>query len=194
MNARPRTSPGFTLVEVLISASLAAAVMAAVLSSFVFLGRNLARLANYHTLEAKGQEALVQLRLDFGLARSVKAGTTPTATSVTLQLPAGEVTYTYDGAAGNLRRQATFGTNPDRLLLKNDHATCTAFAFGYYTTTGGSPVSQFGTGDNVPYSIKQIQVGFTLQNPGTLAAEARSTLAVVSSRFLIRNRQAATGT
>ena len=120
MNPRPALSRGFTLVEVLVSASLAAAVMAAVLSSFVFLGRNLTRLANYQALETKGREALTYLRHDLAVAAAVKPGTTPTASSVTLVLPAGEVTYTYDSTAGSLRRQAATGANPDFLLLKND--------------------------------------------------------------------------
>ncbi|HKB56722.1 MAG TPA: prepilin-type N-terminal cleavage/methylation domain-containing protein [Lacunisphaera sp.] len=184
---------GFTLVEVLVSMSLAAAVLAAVLSSFVFLGRNLARLANNQTLEAKGREALTYLRRDFALAEAVKTGTTPTASSVTLVLPAGEVTYTFDSAAGSLRRQSASGANPDFLLLKNDRCACTTFAFDYYTTTGGAPTSQLNASANVPYGIKQIQVRFVLETPGTQAAATRVTYEAVSSRFLLRNKQPATG-
>ncbi len=158
MKRRFELCRGFTLVEVMIGSSLAAAVMAAVLSSFVFLSRNLARQANYHSLENKGREGLTYLRRDFALARAVKGGTAPTVSTLTLVLPAGDVTLTYDGAAGSLRRQATFGANRDFTLLASGYCSCTAFAFNYYTTTGGSP----GTGGvNVPYSVKQIQVRFT---------------------------------
>jgi len=197
MNRRRNSSggaiAGFTLVEMLVSASLAAAILAAVLSSYLFLGRNLTRLANYQALETKGREALTWLRSDLAVAAAVKSGTTPTASSVTLVLPAGEVTYTYDSAAGSLRRQAAAGANPDFLLLKNDRCTCTTFAFDYQTTTGGAPTSQLGAGSNVPYGIKQVMVRFVLETPGAQAAATRSTYAAVSARFLLRNKQAATG-
>lgn len=189
-----RANPaGFTLVEVLVSTSLAAAVMAALLSSFVFLGRNLTRLANHQTLESKGREALAWLRRDLAVAAAVKSGTTPTASSVTLVLPAGEVTYTYDSAAGSLRRQAGAGASQDFLLLKNDRCTCTTFVFDYQTATGGAPTSQLDASRNVPYAIKQIMVRFVLETPGTHAGATRTTYEAVSSRFLLRNKQAAAG-
>jgi prepilin-type N-terminal cleavage/methylation domain-containing protein len=189
MRHRPDFQRGFTLVEVLIGATLAAAMMAAVLSSFVFLGRSLTRLANYQTLEAKGREALTYFRGDFALARAVKNGTTPTASSVTLVLPAGEVTYTYDSAAQSLRRQANFGANQDFQLLQNDFCTCTTFTFNYYTTTSGAPTSQITPALNVPYSIKQIEVRFVLQTPGTASPSTQTRFEEVSSRFLVRNKQ-----
>ena len=194
---RPRSrSPlraGFTLVEVLVASTLAAAVMAAVLATFVFLGRNLTRLANYQTLEAKGRQALIYLRQDFALAQAVKTGTTPTGSTVTLVLPAGEVTYAYDGTNYRLRRQANFGPNPDFYLLQNDYCTCTTFAFSYYTTTSGTPIDQISGSANVPYSIKQIEVRFIIQTPGTSSAATRATYEIVSSRLLIRNKQLPAG-
>src|SRR5262249_43684431 len=132
---RPTSSSGFTTLELLISASLALIILTAVLSTFVYLGRNLTRLANYQMLEAQSRRALTYLRRDLVLAQSVKTGTTPTVTSVTLALPAGDVTYTYDNTTGRLRRQATFGVSPDIYLLRTASSTCTAFSFDYYTTT-----------------------------------------------------------
>ncbi|MDB6113969.1 MAG: hypothetical protein JWQ62_914 [Lacunisphaera sp.] len=193
MNRRIQSFCGFTLVEVLIGTTLAGAMLAAVLSSYVFLGRNLMRLANYHTLAAKSQDALARLQSDFSLAYAVKPGTTPTATTVTLVLAAGDVTYTYDSATGSLRRQATFGASPDLQLLKNEYASCTAFAFDYATTAFGPATSQFGSGVNAPYSIKQIGARFTLKTPGTQDAATRTMLEVVAPQILLRNRQAASG-
>lgn len=193
MRSRSQSRGGFTLVEVLISTTLAGAILAAVLSSYVFLGRNLMRLANYHTLETKSHDALVRLQSDLSLAHGVKTGTRPTATTVTLVLPAGEVTYTYDSATSSLRRQATFGANADLQLLKNDHASCTAFAFDYYTMTVGSAVSQFDASFNVPYSIKEIGARFTLETPQTQDAATRTTFQVVAPGTPLRNKQAASG-
>jgi prepilin-type N-terminal cleavage/methylation domain-containing protein len=194
MMRRSQACRGFTLVELLIGATLSAALMAAVLSTFVFLGRNLTRLANYHSLEAKSREALTYLTQDLALAQAVKSGTAPTATTVTLVLPSGEVTYTYDTAALKLRRQATFGANRDFSLLTNDFCTCTAFAFDYYTTSGGAPTSQITTATNVPYSIKQIQVRFAVETPAGYSSLTHETYSAVSSRYLVRNRQLPDGT
>lgn len=188
-------SHGFTTLELLISASIALIVLTAVLSTFVYLGRNLTRLANYQTLEGKSRQALTYLRRDFFLAQSVKQGTTPTTTSVTLVLPAGEVTYTYDSTAKRLRRQATFGANADLYLLQSETCGCETFAFDYYNTslaTNGA-ASQLDTTVYVPLSIKQIRVRFTLKTPGTYRP-TQVQYDTVSSRYVLRNTQPPTGT
>ncbi|HVU18016.1 MAG TPA: prepilin-type N-terminal cleavage/methylation domain-containing protein [Candidatus Didemnitutus sp.] len=183
-----KRAAAFTLVEVLIGATLSAIVMVGVLTSFVFLGRSLSRLVNYQNLEAKSRQAMTVMRTDFGLALSVKSGTTPTATAVTLTLPSGDVTYTYDSSSQSLRRQATFGANRDYTLLQNDTCVCTSFAFSYYTTTNGSPVSQITAGTNVPFSIKQIQVSYSLDSTGSASPQTRASYDMGSATFLLRNR------
>lgn len=187
MPRRPAHS-GFTLVEVLIGSTLAAIVLAGVLTSFVFLGRSLTRLANYQMLEARSREALTYLHDDFTVATAVSNGSTPTSTSLTLSLPAGTVTYTYDATAKSLRRQATFGASQDLTLLQNDHCNCIAFGFTYYSGTNGSVNSQINSSVNVPYSIKQVQVNFTLQNPATASTGAQARFDMVSPRFQLRNK------
>jgi len=188
----PHSQQGFTLVELLVGATLSALVMSAILSSYVFLGRSLTRQANYQTLEAKGREALSYLRRDFALAQAVKTGTSPAADTVTLVMPGGEITYTY--AASTLTRTANYGSNPTITLLRNDFCTCPAFAFEYFTTAGFPPLDQNTATTFVPYSIKQIRVSFTVQSPGTLSADTRATYQAVSARFLLRNRQLPNGT
>lgn len=185
---RQNSQRGFTLVEVLISATLGGFLMAAVLSSMVFMGRNLSRLASYQALENESRKALGYLRADFALAKAVKSGTTPTTSTVTLVLPSGDVTYTYNSATQSLRRQATFGANHDFTLLQTSFCACTAFTFGYYTTNDAAPTDQSNASAYVPYSIKQIQAGFTLESPATWSLLTRTKLQAASSRFLIRNR------
>jgi hypothetical protein len=165
-----------------------------VLSSYVFLGRNLTRLANSQVLEAQAREALAYLRRDFALAQSVKSGTSPNATSVTLVLPAGEVTYTYDATAKNLRRQATFGATTDYYLLNSSGCTCTSFIFTYYTMTGGAPTDQTAPSVFVPYSIKQIEARFSLEGPGAFSPTTLTTYDVATARYLLRNKTSPTGT
>lgn len=191
---RPITSQrGFTLLEVLISSTLAGVVMIAVLSTFLFVGRNLSRLASYQALEGESRKALAFVRRDFGLAQAVKAGTTPTASAVTLVLPAGEVTYTYDAGAKRVRRQANFGASQDLYLLGNSQCECTSFTLAYFTTNDGAPTDQISPSTVVPYSIKQIEVGFVVESPSAWAAERRTRFETTSSRFLIRNRGAPDG-
>ncbi|HEY4300598.1 MAG TPA: hypothetical protein VGM73_06985 [Candidatus Didemnitutus sp.] len=188
MTRRPDRTTAFTLVEVLIGATLSAVIMVGVLTSYIFLGRSLSRIVNYQTLEAKSRQALTIMRTDFGLALGVKNGTTPTATAVTLTLPAGDVTYTYSSSAQSLRRQATFGATEDLTLLQNSTCACTTLTFAYFTTTQGSPTSQITTGVNIPFSIKQVQVSYTLQSTGSASPQTRATYAMASTIFLLRNR------
>jgi prepilin-type N-terminal cleavage/methylation domain-containing protein len=193
---RPHASPprGFTLVELLIGSTLAGFAMMALLSSFVFLARNFTRLANLQALEGQSRTALAYLQADLAQARTVKSSGPATATSVTLVLPAGEVSYTYDSGAGRLLRQANFSSQPEISLLKAPNCRCTAFAFSYFTGTGGSPAAQLATATNTPYSIKQLQVSFELQTPAAEAAETRMQYKTVSARLNFRNRGAPDGT
>lgn len=188
MTSRLPSRSGFTLVEVMISSTLAAIILAAVLSTYLFLGRNLARLSSYQALETESHKALAYLTRDFMQAESVKSGTTPTGSTVTLVLPAGEVSYTYDSGTKSLRRQATFGANPDLSFLRDDTGECTTFAFRYFTGSGGSPTDQVTATSYVPLSIKQIQVAYTVESPATWNAATRTRYQTVSSRYIFRNR------
>lgn len=184
---------GFTLVEVLIGATLAGVIMAAVLSAYTFIARNLARLASYQALENESRKVLGYMGKDFAQAQGVKSGTVPTASTVTLVLPSGEVTYTYDSSAHSLRRQATFGVSP-LTFLSNDSCQCTAFTFRYYTTGDGAPTNQVTPSANVPYSIKQIQAGYVIESPSGWSVLTRTRYEGASARYLFRNRGTPDGT
>lgn len=181
-------------MEVLVATSLSAAVMLALISSFLYIGRSLSRLSSYQSLENEARKTLTYLRRDFATAQSIKSGTMPTSTGVTLVLPTGEVVYTYDTTTKKLRRQATFGVSTDLYLLSNSTCECSAFAFAYYTTSDGAPTSQTSSTTVVPYSVKQIEVAFTLESPTSWATERRTRFEAASSRFLIRHRGAPDGT
>ena len=174
MKRRTTGPAGFTLVEVLISASLAAVIMTSVLSTYLFIGRNLARLASYEALETESRRTLAYLCKDFAQAERVKAGTTPTTAGVTLELPAGEVTYSYDGTAQSLRRQANFGSGRDLTFLHNDSCACTTFSFKFFTLADGAPTDQTAPTANVPFSIKQIQVGYVVESPSSWSTLPRT--------------------
>src|SRR3954467_9893705 len=101
---------GFTLVEVLISASLASILMAGVMSTFLMMGRSGMNLQNYTELEAQARKALELFSREVRLAYAVSAYST---TSVTLSIPdtsatrtgAGySVTYTFDTTSHRFTR------------------------------------------------------------------------------------------
>ncbi len=193
MNRRAKSRAAFTLVELLIGSTVAGFTLAAVLSAYIFIGRNLARLSSYQSLENESRKVLAYLSRDLMLAQSVKTGTTPTESAVTLVLPAGEVSYSFNSTTG-LRRQTTFGTSPDLTFLRNDSCACTSFRFRYFTVTDGAPTDQTSPSAYVPYSIKQIQVGFVLESPTSWTAETRTRFEMASSRYVFRNRGAPDGT
>ena len=183
----------FTLLEVMIATSLAAVVMTSVFSTYIYLARNLARLSSYQALEHESRKALSYLARDFAQAKMVKSGTIPTESEVTLVLPAGEVSYTFDATTKSLRRQANFGANRDAFLLRSGYCECTAFKLRYYTISDSAPTDQGGVGRNVPFSIKKIEVGYVVESPAAWTAETRSRFAVASARYVIRNRGAPDG-
>jgi len=189
MNNRPSAQRGFTLVELLIAFSLGMMAMAALLSGFVFLARNFTRLANFQALEQQARTTQAYLQDDLSTAVLVKSSPAPTDTSLALQLPAGNVTYTYDAANQRLRRQADFGASPDRYLLTAPGCRCTAFTFSYYTATGGSPASQVAPTNNAPLSIQQVQVRFTLATPTTENSQTQMNYAGGTARLHLRNKQ-----
>src|SRR3954469_18335908 len=96
---RSKGSRGFTLVEVMIAASIGTMVIAGVMSTFLMLGRSGANIANYSMMEAQSRRALEEFSQDLRMANAI---TWNSATSITLTIPnnytptSGVVTYSYD--------------------------------------------------------------------------------------------------
>jgi prepilin-type N-terminal cleavage/methylation domain-containing protein len=194
VNRRNTTRSGFTLVELMIGSSIGAVVMVALFSAFTFVGRNLARLSSYQALENESRKVINHLARDFNLGAGVKPGTNPTASAVTLLLPGGEVSYTFDSVARSVRRQATFGPSPDLTFFSSQTGECSAFELRYFTTSGGAPSDQTSPATNVPFSIKQIQVRLVAESPMLWATRNRTRYEAATARFYLRNRTAPDGT
>ncbi len=193
---RPRSIRGFTLVEMLFVATLAGLIMVGMLSTYLFLGRNLTRLSYRRALEAQSRSILNTLGND---VRKAKAVSNVSANGLTLTLLDGStVTYAYDGTTDYLSRNAGSGAVVLTSDLKGEAVqvpvTMPAATFAYYTTANGTPTYQ-GTGTLVPLSIKRIDLSFTLQaGGGTQAASGtQSQFQTASARFLLRNRQLSDG-
>jgi len=173
---------GFTLVELLIGATLSAAIMAAVLSSYIYMGRQLARLANQQILETEARRTLAYFARDVRLASGISG--TPSATSLTLSQPTSTgtttVAYSYNSGAGTLTRTPASGT--PQVLLSN-------------ITTSGLTIRYYD-GSNNPYTsyldylsgIKQISLEFSTQLGTAGNGTQTKVYELASNRLILRNR------
>src|SRR3954465_12895830 len=76
-----RRRRAFTLVEVMVASTLASFVLAAVLSTFLFMGRSGANLRNYSDMESQARRSLEAFAED---VRQASAITWNTSTDITL--------------------------------------------------------------------------------------------------------------
>ena len=156
------------------ASSLSAIVFAAILSAYLFIGRNLSRLASNQSLDVETRRTLRQMTTDVSEAITL---TTAGATTMTLTKlgPSGNVTvsYVYNSSTQQLNR--TVGATVTKLLSRAE-----SLAFTYY--------AENGTTTTDTKSAKSVELSFTIaagtQSSGTLA-RYRS----VSPRVIMRNKQ-----
>ena len=152
---RLQSNAGFTLVEILMAMAIAMVVLGAVLSTYLFLGRNLGRLTYQQQLETQARRAFATFAQDVRMATTVSG--TPSASSLVLTLPTGtgttSVTYTYSSTGQTLKRQRSGGT--EQTLMTN----LRSFNFTYYDVQG-NPYTSFS---NYKIGIKQVAMTFTSQ-------------------------------
>lgn len=214
--ARHKSRHGFTLVELLIGASLSAAIMAAVLSSYIYLGRGLTRLGNQQTVEMEARRTIAYFAQDIQSASGVSF-TSVTAPDfyVTFTLAnsgtngvATQVTYYYsrDGATpsicGNtvtvpahaLVRALGTGsalTQPAQVILRNIVSTDDGCYLRFYDSSG----SAYDNG-SAPYTtvttysagIKQAALAFNTQLGNASNGTRTPIYSVASSRLVLRNK------
>ena len=178
-----RTNRGFTLSELLIGMSLAMVVMLAVLTSYIFLGRQLVKLTNEQTLETESRRALGYFSRDVQQASGISG--TPSATSLTLVIPTsngsvGTVAYTYDSSAGTLTRTPSTGT----AIVLARNITTNTLAFSYYDEQG-NPYTSY---TNYLNGIKQLAITYTCQTGNVLTGTRTKSRQIASARLILRNR------
>lgn len=168
---------GFTLVEVMIGATLSSFVLAAVLSTFLFLGRSGANIRNYTDMETQARKALEQFAED---TRQASAVSWTSGTSVTLIVNSTNIAYGY--ASGNFTR--TVGGVNTTLL-----SGITSFSFLAYTING-TPISDFSTAlarTTANGATKQLQISLSAARSTQTVATA--TNIVLSARYVMRNKR-----
>lgn len=175
-NQHSRSRQGFTLVEVMISATLGSFVLLAVLVTFLFLGRSGANLRNYTDMEAQARKALELFAED---TRQASGVTWTSSESVTLVVNGANITYAH--ASGVFSR--TVGGTTTNLL-----SGITTFNFLAYTISG-TPITDFSTATaRTSANSKTKQVQISLSAARTTQTVATATNIVLSARYVLRNK------
>ena len=174
----PQPGPlrGFTLVELMLASVISAIVFAAIFSAYIFMARNLARMANFQQQQVQNRQTFYYVGKDVSDAVQL---TGASSSSLVLTLSSGAIiTYTCVPAIpspttpGTLSRMVD-GAVPAPTLLSN----LTTFSFGYYDKSG-APTS-------VHTNIKQVELRYT-SAVGDKANGTQSSDIVVSARMVLR--------
>ncbi len=177
----------------MVATGLSAIVFAAILSAYLFLGRNLTRLVNTQEQGVASRRALQRFTQDLSAAIQIATTPTPSTSQVAFTKPAKSatatsdtVTYAYSSGAGTLTRTevvvdpaATPSTATATTTLLS-HVT--AFTLNYYDAAGNSvtPTSLF---------VKSVEFTFTSAT-GSATSGTLASYQMVSPRVLVRNKLA----
>lgn len=176
---KPTGEGGFTLVELMIGSSLGAFILAAVLSTFLFMGRSGANMQNYNDMEAQARKALEYFAEDTRQASGVTWGAD--SNSLTLAVNGTSVVYLYDPSARTFYRRDSSGT---KALVTG----ITIFAFSAYNITGASlPLATTANLTAANGTTKQLQISLEASRTNTTVVAATNT--VLSARFVLRNKK-----
>ena len=165
----------------MLASVISAIVFLAIFSAYIFMARNLTRLANFQQQQVQDRRAFYVVSKDVNDATNV---TSATSTSLSLTLSSGaSIDYTYTPPIpgpplipGTLTRRVN-GVMPAPILLSN----LTSFTFNYFNQTGVGPASMINT--------KQIEMVYS-SAVGDGANGTRAPDNVVSSRMVMRGRPA----
>lgn len=195
-DARPqrRRARGFTLVEVLIAASLGSIILAGVLSTFLMLVRSGVRVSNYSVMETETRRAFEQLGIDSRMANNfVSNFSGGVITSFTLTIPSNDlvsqrqVTYGYDTSdSSNKKLFMVPGSNPSTTTGRiNLVSKVSSLTFLRYDTTG--TLIPASTTSDAGVKHVQISVSVSRGDTGTSTSVVTATQVIRSSAFTLRN-------
>lgn len=172
-----RARGGFTLVEVLIASSLSLVILAAVLSTFLFIGKGSMRLAHYTDMENDARGALHVFGQD---ARQASAASWTNANTLSLTVNGQTITYAYDASAATFTRKQ--GSAAASVLVAN----IKTFSFRAYQITGAE-LSLSGSLSAVNTAVKMVQVSLDLER--NTASAGKTSSQIISSRCVLRNKK-----
>ena len=174
-----RTSAGFSLVELMVSATLAGLVMAGVLTSFLFLGRSGANIRNYSDMEAQARKGLELFAEDVRQASSI---VWTSNVEIALTVNSASVVYVYSSSAGTFSR---VDASSNRVLVSG--ITPNTFTFRPFNVVGTELFLRNAAElTAASSSTKQLQI--SLEAARTTQTVASATNTVLSARFILRNK------
>jgi Tfp pilus assembly protein PilW len=174
---KKRAARGFTIIEMMVGATLSTIILAGTMTTFLFLGRSGANLRNYSDMEAQARKSLEIFAEDTRQASSV---TWTTSESVTLVVNAANIYYAY--AAGKFTRKTDLTT---ATLLTG----ITSFSFSAYDING-TAITDFSTAaarTTANNSTKQVQISLSAARSTQTVTTA--TNIVLSARYVLRNKK-----
>lgn len=181
-HGRLRSVLGFTLTEVLLTATLASIVFAGVMSSFLFIGRSAVGLNNYAELERTARHGLEIFAQDTRQASDI-VWLSPVR--IILTVDGTGVTYGFDDKTQNFTR--TVGANTAVLI-----DGITDFEFIGYSLTG----SNVGVANDLKTASGRLQAGrvtkqlqLSLRSTRSTRTVATASNTVLSARYTLRNKR-----
>lgn len=165
---------GFTLAEVLVALALSGILLAAVLSSLLFVAKGGTRLMHFRDIETRAALAVQQFAMD---ARQAKSVTWVSGNSLTMDVgDLGSVNYAYDSAKGTLTRAAPGGSSR---VVASEISTFQFLAFN----RDGAAVAQGAANINEKTKMVQLDILFKSRSR---AVSVESD--VISARYVLRNK------
>ena len=205
-SSSPRTrrsgTRGFTLAELLISFGISSVILAAVMSTFLMMGRTGALAQNYTELEVEARKALELFSREARMAYLVSAYSSD---SVTFKIPdsspvrngtgAGsyDVTYAFNSVSHVLTRRGPPINDPTQAVVTttvvdNIHPITSTPYIRYFRYVSSGYQSGFTSNFASSASeIKQIELNFVAKRAATKTV-ATATDKVLSARFILRNK------
>ena len=175
-NASRQRARAFTLVEVMIGATLATIILAGTMTAFLFIGRSGANLRNYTDMESQARKSLEIFAED---TRQASAVTWTSEDSVTLVVNSANVYYSY--TSGSFTR--TTGAETTALLTGITDFDFSAFDING-TVTALDTAAARSTANNV---TKQVQISLSAARSTMTVTTA--TNIVLSARYVLRNKK-----
>ena len=179
---------GFTLVEVIISATLGSILMAGVLSAVLMIARSGYLLNNYIEMEREARSALETVAVDARITEKIswhRESETSPLTGITLTPPSGAgdaVRYDYDSTKGELQRTESGNT---RVLVSGIQS----LTFMAYKYSNANPVmidpADASTSD-LNGVTKMLQISLSSVRSRSSLVDATNN--VVSARYVLRNK------
>lgn len=195
----PRGRRAFTLVEMMIGATLGGFIMLAVMTCFLFLARSGANIQNYTDMESQARRALEQFAED---VRQASAITWNDQKDITLYVNGKYIRYYYSSTppsgytTNRIRNNYLYRIPPSSSapsIPVNPPISSLAisgisdFNFQAYNVSGANlPVNTAALRAIATSSTKQLQISLEAMRQSSTVATATNT--VLSARFILRNK------